>query len=83
MSDGAMEHEAHIQSIDEAKVRFEGVTGTEINFPDTYKFNVAAYRLAKLLGLDMIPPSIERKVAGKSSAVTWWVDDVIRIGTSG
>jgi hypothetical protein len=77
MSDGAMEHEAHIQSIDEAKARFEGVTGTEINFRDTYKFNVAAYRLAKLLNLDMIPPSVERRVGGKSSAVTWWVDDVM------
>ena len=32
MSDGTMEHEAHIQTIDEAKARFEGATGTEINF---------------------------------------------------
>jgi hypothetical protein len=74
MSDGATEHEAHIQSIDEAKARFEGANGSEINFRDSYKFNVAAYRLAKLLDLDMVPPSVERKVAGKSSAVTWWVD---------
>jgi hypothetical protein len=75
MSDGVMEHEAHIQSIDEAKAQFQGIMGTEINFRDTYKFNVAAYRLAKLLDLDMVPPSVERKVAGKSAAVTWWVDD--------
>jgi hypothetical protein len=74
MSDGGIEHDAHIQSIDEAKTRFEGANGSEINFRDTYKFNVAAYRLAKLLNLDMVPPSVERKVAGKSSAVTWWVD---------
>ena len=25
----------------------------------------------------MVPVSIERKVAGKTSAVTWWVDDVL------
>ena len=77
MSDGTMEHDAHIQSIDEYKTRFEGVNGSEINFRDSYKFNVAAYRLAKMLDLDMVPPSVERKVAGKTSAVTWWVDDAV------
>jgi hypothetical protein len=75
MSDGTTEHDAHIQSIDEYKARFEGTNGSEINFRDTYKFNVAAYRLAKMLNLNMVPPSVERKVAGKTSAITWWVDD--------
>jgi hypothetical protein len=77
MSDGTMEHEAHIQSIDEFKARFEGLNGSELNFRDTYKFNVAAYRIARMLNLDMVPPSVERRVAGKTSAVTWWVDDAV------
>jgi hypothetical protein len=46
-----------------------------MNFRDTWKFNVAAYRLGKILEIDMIPPSIERKVNGKSAAVTWWLDN--------
>ena len=36
---------------------------------------MAAYELGKLLGLDMIPPSVERKIGGRSAAVTWWVDN--------
>jgi hypothetical protein len=77
LSDGKITHDAHIQTIDESKARFEGSRGTEINFRDTYKFNIAAYRLAKLLHLNMIPPSIPRDYQGKSAAFTWWVDNVM------
>lgn len=75
--DGAFTHDAHIQTIDESKVRFEGTNGTEMNFRDTYKFNIAAYRLDKMLDLQMIPPSVERRVEGHPAAVTWWVDNVM------
>ena len=75
LSDGTIQHDAHVQSIDESKARFEGQRGTEINFRDTWKFNVAAYRLGRILELDMIPPSIERKVNGTSCSVTWWIDN--------
>ena len=56
--DGAITHDAHIQTIDESKMRFEGTNGTELGFRDTYKFNIAAYRLDKLLDVRMIPPSV-------------------------
>ncbi len=75
LSDGKLEHDAHIQSIDVQNSSFTSTKGTELNFKDTYKFNIAAYRLDQILGLNMTPVSVERKVAGKSSAVTWWVDD--------
>ncbi|HET8550164.1 MAG TPA: hypothetical protein VFL57_19270 [Bryobacteraceae bacterium] len=77
MEDGTIQHAAHIQSINEAKASFQTVRGTELNFRDSYKYNVAAYELAKLIGLDyMVPPSVERKAPGGMGAVTWWVDDV-------
>jgi hypothetical protein len=78
LSDGALTHEAHIQSVDEAKSTFQSDRGVELNFKDSYKFNIAGYRLARLLSLEhMVPPSVERKVGGKTSAVTWWVDEVL------
>jgi hypothetical protein len=70
-----LQHDAHIQSIDVQNNSFTSSRGTELNFKDTYKFNIAAYRLDKILDLNMIPVSVARKVGGKSSAVTWWVDD--------
>ena len=77
MDDGTLQHDAHVQTIDEFKARFDSTQGVEMNFRDSYKYNVAAYRIAKLMNLDMVPPSVERKVGGKSAAITWWVDDVM------
>ena len=77
MDDGTIQHPAHLQTIDESKPAFQTMFGTELNFRDSYKYNVAAYELAKLIGLDyMVPPSVVRKAAGSVGAVTWWVDDV-------
>ena len=39
---------------------------TEINLVDSYKYDIAAYRLAELLGLeDILPVPVERKWGGK------------------
>ncbi len=77
LSDGAFEHDAHIQTIDERKFRFEKADGgVEINFRDSYKFNVAAYKVDRMLKLNMVPVSIERDVGSGEASVTWWVDDV-------
>ena len=77
LSDGVMTHDASIQTIDEYKQRFEGTQGTEFNFRDTWRYNVAAYRLDRLLDLGMVPPSVERSYNGKIGSFTWWVDDVL------
>jgi len=70
-------HDAHFQSVDIARPRYETAAGSEINFRDSYKFNIAAYRLDRMLDLRMTPVSVERKVAGHTGAMTWWVDDVL------
>ena len=78
LTDGQRTHDAHLQSIDEAKLEFHGQRGTELNFKDCWKFNIAAYQLAEMLGIEfMVPMSIERNVHGASSSVTWWIDDVM------
>jgi hypothetical protein len=78
MSDGAITHDASVQRIDESKQVFEAADGSrEYNFKDSYKFNVAAWRLARLLGIgDMVPPSVQRSYEGKTAAYTWWIEDV-------
>jgi len=76
LSDGTITHDAHIQVVDEAKAIFEAGAKTELNFKDSYRFNIAGYRLARLIGLDNVPMSVERRVDSKTAAVTWWIDDV-------
>jgi hypothetical protein len=73
---GDVEHDAHIQVIDQAKPVADLPGGIDIDFRDTYRNNVAAYRLDRLLGLGMIPVSVVRSYEGKAAAYTWWVDDV-------
>jgi len=62
LSDGRLTHDAHVQTIDERRTEFRTDRGTELNFRDSWKFNVAAYRLARMLGIeDMVPMSVPRQ----------------------
>jgi hypothetical protein len=76
LTDGRITHDAHVQAVDISKPLFSAGEHSEVNFKDTYRFNIAGYRLARLLGIDTVPMSVERRVNGKTAAVTWWVDDV-------
>ena len=81
LSNGAVTHDAQIQTVDIAKPFFNvGPKQTEINFRDCYCYNVAAYRLAVLLGLDNVPMSVKRVVEDKPAAVTWWLEEVMDEG---
>lgn len=80
LDDGKMQHRGHIATIDVSRPSFTTNRGTELNFKDSWKFNVAAYELAKLLDFHLIPPSVERSVGGKAAAVTWWIDDTMMEG---
>jgi hypothetical protein len=79
LRDGETSHDASVQTIDEKKDLFQPNNGPpEVNFRDSYKFNIAAWKLAVLLGLeDMMPPSVDRKYKDGGAAFTWWVDDVM------
>lgn len=45
-------------------------------FWDSYKSEIAAYALDLLLQLQMVPPSIERRLNGVRGALMMWIDDV-------
>jgi len=76
-SDGRFNHDVHIQSVDIRRSTARVGDGrVERNFRDSYAYNIAAYRVAVLLGMDNVPMSVPRDVGGERAAVTWWVDDV-------
>ena len=77
MTDGTITHDAHIQTIDEYKREFRSNMGVELDFRDSWTFNVAAYKLDRLIGLNMVPPSVSGNYRSNRAAVTWWVDDVM------
>jgi hypothetical protein len=75
LSDGTLTHDASFQSIDEHKATATLASGrTEMNFVDSYKYNIAAYGLAELLGLDdMLPVYVARSWRGDPGSLSWWL----------
>jgi hypothetical protein len=88
LSDGELTHDAAFQSVDRERehVRFKDGR-EERRFRDFYGYNIAAYRLARLLGCDdLVPVSVERRWQGRTGALTWWVakkwdeDERVKLG---
>ncbi|MGE0362130.1 MAG: hypothetical protein AB7H93_11335 [Vicinamibacterales bacterium] len=78
LDDGTRRHDASVQRIDQTKTSFRAAGGKrEFGFRDTWKFNLAAYQVALLLGLETVPATVERAHDGIPASYTWWVDDVI------
>ena len=50
--------------------------GTYRGFFTSYKTQIAAYELDKILKMDMLPPTVERQLQGNTGAATLWVENV-------
>jgi hypothetical protein len=85
LSDGTITHDASFQNIDEHKPTATLASGkTELNFVDSYKYNIAAYALAELIGMDdMVPVYVDRSWQGNHGSLSWWLpvkmDEVERV----
>ncbi len=78
LTDGTVTHDASFQSVNERATQANfGARGVEFNFADSHHFNLAAFQIAGLLGLDgMMPVTVHRTWNGKDGTLTWWIDDV-------
>ena len=76
LSDGKSTHDASFQPIDEKKLQGPAPGGgIELNFRDYWGYDIAGYRIAKLLGMDdIVPVYTERKWNGTTGAISWRVD---------
>lgn len=79
LSDGTIKHDAVFQAVDERKALMRAPNGaSEVNFVDSWRYNVAAYRLADLLGLAaMMPVTIEYRFRNKPGSLAWWADSLM------
>lgn len=58
----------------ERRAIWKNVTTAPCGVPDEWRFEVAAYRMDKLLGLGMVPPTVEREFRGAKGSLQLWVD---------
>lgn len=79
LSDGVITHDAVFQAIDDRQTvaTLSGgarASQTELNFVDSYKYNIAAYELSRLLDLEhMMPVYVERRWSGQLGSISWFV----------
>jgi hypothetical protein len=76
LTDGVRTHRAAWKTIDEWK---RGVTtlqrgGVIVDFADSWKHEVASYELDKLIGLELVPPTVERSLDGRAGSLQLWVE---------
>jgi len=48
-------------------------SGMQKGFLEGWEYEIAAYEMDKLLGLNMIPPTIEREFKGKRGSLQFWI----------
>jgi len=55
------------------KANWKDPIGMQGGYRESWKTEIAAYRLSKYLGLDMVPPTVEKERDGKKGACQLWV----------
>ncbi len=71
------QHRAIFKYLDTDKKLEDKRWGKAGNFADRYIYDLAAYKLDRLLGLNMVPFVMEYKHDGKDGILQYWVEDSV------
>lgn len=76
MSWGEKRHAAKVQRVDKELPPFIPDSGAPVPMRDSWRYNIAAYRVDRLLDLRMVVVAVERWYEKKPAAFSWWADNV-------
>lgn len=51
----------------------------QTGYPEGWKWEIAAYRMDKLLGLNMVPPTVEKRFRENRGSCQLWMEDIITL----
>jgi hypothetical protein len=57
-----------------ASALWKDPSGERGGFWEGWKYEIAAYELDKLLGLNMVPPTVEREFSGRAGSCQLWIE---------
>jgi hypothetical protein len=81
LDDGKVQHFGVFKSIDEHKTGITNLAASsEIDFKDSWMYEIAAYEIDKILGLNMVPVTVERTWDGKRGSLQVWVNNCMEEG---
>lgn len=78
LTDGSQTLRAIFKDEDTYHMKFEygdGRTLTRVR--DSYKSEIASYEIAVMLGLDMVPPCVERTIRSHTGSLCLWVEEAM------
>lgn len=59
------------------RLLWKPLMGNQRGFRESYKAEIAAYELDKLLSLEMLPPAVEREMQDYKGSATLWVENLL------
>lgn len=75
LSDGDQTHYALFKTIDDYEpVKQFGGGERELQFTDSFEYEIAAYELDKLFGLGIVPPAIRRRIGSDVGSLCLWIE---------
>ncbi len=75
LTDGELTAKAVFKTIEDFKTKEKLTSGRMIfKLRDNYRHEIAAYELDKLLGLGIVPPTVERKIRRDIGSLSMWVN---------
>jgi hypothetical protein len=75
LSDGSRTFRAVFKHEETRYPEFRFSDGREVEQArDSYRHEIAAYQLNRMLGLDIVPPCVERKIGSKTGSLCFWVE---------
>ena len=79
LTDGTLTLHAVFKDVDTLDLKWETPDGRVfLHVTDSYKHEIAMYELDKLLGLDIVPPTVERQIGREVGSLQLWVDGSMR-----
>jgi hypothetical protein len=75
LSDGDRTYRAIFKHVDTRYPEFQFSDGRTVeDARESFRHEIAAYELNRMLGLDIVPPCVERKIDSKTGSLCLWVE---------